>query len=332
MQKIFLPLTLGPLTLKHRIIIPPMANRTAGLNGQVTSALLKHYDNLTNSGLASLIIVEHAYVNLNGKASLKSPQLSLGENADQAGLKTLVKLIKTNNCFVFAQLNHAGSSADVSLTALKGPSAIIHPNDTRLPQALTHQEIKAIINDFQASALLAYHLGFDGVEIHAAHGFLLNQFLSERTNQRTDEYGGNLINRQRFLTEVVLALKQVLPRDFPLLVRLTAEDFSLPGINFTDTIATAELLAKLKVTAIDISGSFYGYRHPNLPQVGYFQATTAAVKQVTDLPVILTGGIKDLATANELLSNKKADLIGIGRTILKNPDWIKKNLVFRNQD
>lgn len=326
MSKVFQPLKINNLNLKHRIIIPPMATRTAGNNGEVTEATLKHYQRLTESKLVSLIILEHAYVNRQGKASLRSPQLSLGSNADQVGLKKLINLVLDNDAYFLAQLNHAGSSADVSLDYLKGPSAIVNPKETRLPQALTEQEIKTIIEDFKNSALLAYNLGFNGIEIHGAHGFLVNQFLSPLTNQRNDYYGGSLTNRQNFLLEIIRAIKNELPADFPVFVRLAATDFHPDGISLADTIDTARKLSDLNIAALHISGSFFGYNHPNLTPPGYFKEITSTLKASLKLPIILTGGITSLAEAETLLEKEAADLIGIGRKVLQNPKWIKDNL------
>ena len=167
--------------------------------------------------------------------------------------------------------------------------------------------------------------GFDGVEIHSAHGYLLNQFYSPLTNKRTDEYGSsNMNNRLRLHLEIIKSVRKVVGKEYPIALRLGACDYMDGGSTIEDGVEAAKILAEAKIDLLDISGGFCGYVRPQANNQGYFQELTIAIKKVVNIPVILTGGITDSIAAEELLQDNKADMIGVGRAILKDSSWAKE--------
>jgi len=166
--------------------------------------------------------------------------------------------------------------------------------------------------------------GFDGVEIHAAHGYLLNQFFSPLTNKRSDEYGGNVKNRIRMHLEVIQAVRAAVGKDFPILLRLGVSDFTTGGTTIEDSQIAAREFEKAGVNILDISGGFSGYKVPGLTGQGYFAPLAEAIKKVVSIPVILTGGVTEALAAEKILSEGKADLIGVGRAILRDSKWAQQ--------
>ncbi|HYA86888.1 MAG TPA: NADH:flavin oxidoreductase, partial [Nitrospirota bacterium] len=224
------------------------------------------------------------------------------------------------------QINHAGSAAlkEVIGTTPLAPSAIANPRRGDMPREITEKEIGDIVNGFKDASRRAREAGFDAVEIHSAHGYLLNQFLSPLTNKRTDEYGGGISNRIRLHVQVIQAVRSAVGSDFPIQIRLGASDYTEGGTTIEDSITAAQALEMAGVDIIHISGGFVGYTPPGLAGQGYFAPLSEAIKRAISLPVILTGGITDIAAAEELLAKKKADLVGVGRAILQDSTWAQR--------
>ncbi|AET69612.1 NADH:flavin oxidoreductase [Desulfosporosinus orientis DSM 765] len=320
------PLQAGPLTLKNRLIMPPMATAKADPEGKVSPALLDYYQEKSQGGYLSLIIIEHSFVHADGKASNR--QLSVSDDNLIDGLKKLAQVIQSNGSKTVMQINHAGShtAPEITHSVPVAPSAVPHPRRNNLPEELARKEIAAIIKSFQEAARRTKEAGFDGVEIHAAHGYLLNQFFSPLTNKRTDEYGGNVHNRIRIHLQIIEEIRSAVGDDFPILLRLGAMDFKDGGITIEDSQIAAQAFEKAGVNLLDISGGFSGYMIPGLTGQGYFVSLTEAIKNVVSIPVILTGGITDVYSAERLLLEEKADLIGVGRAILNDSKWAERAL------
>jgi 2,4-dienoyl-CoA reductase-like NADH-dependent reductase (Old Yellow Enzyme family) len=191
---------------------------------------------------------------------------------------------------------------------------------------LGKDEISKIVHLFAAAAGRVKAAGFDGVELHSAHGFLLNQFFSPLTNQRHDEYGGEIINRIRIHLEIVRAVREVVGPDYPVFVRLGASDYCANGVTIDDSVVAAPNLEAAGVDALDVSGGFCGFNIPGTSGQGYFAPLTEALRQAATMPVVLTGGIKDARTADRLLQEGKADLIGVGRAIMADSFWAKREM------
>ena len=318
------PLQAGALTLSNRLIMPPMATAKTE-DGKVNQGILAHYNEKSKGGYFSLIIIEHSYVNREGKAH--PGQLSIADDQVLEGLLHLVDVIHQNGSKAVMQISHAGSGTkqEVIDKTPVAPSSIPHPLLRTTPKELNIQEIKEIIQDFQDAARRVKLAGFDGVEIHSAHGYLLNQFFSPLTNKRTDEYGGLLHNRIRLHLEIIAAVRTAVGNDFPLLLRLGACDYQKGGITLEDSQKAAREFAQAGVDILDITGSFLGFNAPpGISGQGYFAPLAEAIKQVVAIPVILTGGIIEPQAAEKLLASGKADLIGVGRAVLQDSLWAKR--------
>lgn len=325
------PLQAGSLSLTNRLVMPPMATARAEADGTVTQAVLDYYEEKSKGGYFSLIIIEHSFINQQGKAH--KAQLSAADDNMVENLKKLADIIRRNSSKGVLQISHAGSAAtkEVTGTIPVGPSAVAKPRkagevgEPVIPHELTKKEITDIVADFKAAARRIKEAGFDGVEIHGAHGYLLSQFFSPLSNRRTDEYGGTVLNRIRFHLEVIRAIQEAVGNDFPILLRLGASDYMEGGISIEDSITAAREFEKAGISILDISGGFCGSTLPDSAGVqGYFAPLTQAIKKAVSIPVILTGGISQADATEQLLADEKADLIGVGRVVLKDSSWAKQ--------
>lgn len=326
MNNLLKTLKVGNIELSNRLVMPPMATAKSQGDGKVSEDILNYYKEKSEGGYISLIIIEHSFINQQGKAS--NGQLSVAEDNDLEGLKKLAKIVQNNGSKVVMQINHAGGAATTEVTGTKpvGPSAVANSRfkEKELPHELSIEEIKEIIKDFGRAALLTKEAGFDGVEIHSAHGYLLNQFFSPLSNKRTDEYGGDVNNRIRIHLEVIKAVKEAVGDDFLILLRLGAADYIEGGTEISDSVIAAKKFETAGVHILDISGGFNGYIIPNASEQGYFWPLTEAIKKAVSIPVILTGGITEATAAEKLLKEGKTDLIGVGRAILKDSKWAQR--------
>ena len=324
MSYLLKPLENCKLTLNNRLVMPPMATSKSEEDGRVSKEILDYYDEKSRGGYISLIIIEHSFITLRGKASER--QLSVAEDSTVKDLKELAKIIHKNGSKTVMQINHAGSAASKRVIGVDpvGPSAIANPRIGNVPMELTKKEINNIIEEFKNAARRVKEAGFDGVEIHSAHGYLLNQFFSPLTNIRADEYGGELLGRIKIHLEVIKAVREVVGNEFPILLRLGASDYMEGGSTIEDSKIAALEFEKAGVDILDISGGFCGYIIPGDTSQGYFSLLTEAIKEVVSIPVLLTGGITQVSAAEKLLSSGKADLIGVARAIYKDSKWAKK--------
>lgn len=316
----------GTLTLSNRLIMPPMATAKSEQDGRVSQEIIDFYNEKSDGGYFSLIIIEHSFISQEGKASKN--QLSIADDTVIDGLKRLASIIHKNGSKTVMQINHSGSGADEKITGMApiGPSPVTNPRLGGTPRELTKDEIINIIRLFRDAAIRVKEAGFDGVEIHSAHGYLLNQFFSPLTNKRTDEYGGNVQNRIRIHLQIIEAVSAAVGKDFPILLRLGASDFTEGGTPIEDSQIAAREFEKAGVKILDISGGFCGYSVNGLTGQGYFAPLSEAIKKVISIPVILTGGITEAQIAEELLSNGKADLIGVGRAVLNDSNWARHTI------
>lgn len=323
MPRLLEPMQIDSLILTNRLVMPPMATAKAGPDGKVNQAILDYYDEKSHGGYISLVIIEHSFISPEGRAH--PSQMSVADDSVINGLRDLSNVIHRNGPKTVMQLNHAGSRANETITGLAavGPSAISNPREGIIPQELSQTAIAGIVQAFHDAAVRVKRAGFDGVEIHSAHGYLLNQFLSPLTNQRQDEFGGTLIKRARLHLEVIKAVRAAVGKDFPVLLRLGAADFIDGGTTIADSQVAAQAFEKAGVDIIDISGGMLGYIIPGLSGQGYFAPLSEAIKKVVSIPVILTGGITEVQAAEQLLAAGQADLIGVGRAILKDSKWAR---------
>ncbi len=319
------PIAINHIELHNRLVMPPMATAKATEDGKVTPQLCHYYEEKAAGGYIGLIITEHSYVNLASKAG--KGQLSIAEDGDVQGLEQLVRSIHQMGSKVMAQISHAGGAAKREVTGcpVLGPSAVPMPKTCFVPSEMSLADIQNVIADFAAAALRAKKAGFDGVEIHSAHGYLLNQFYSPLANQRQDAYGPqSLEGRLRLHLEIIQAIRQKVGTQYPVALRLGACDCMDGGTTLEDSVLAAQILEQAGIDLLDISGGFSGYTHPCVSSQGYFSEWTEAIKKAVHIPVLLTGGIVDAQAAESLLTQGKADLIGVGRAILKDSLWPQK--------
>lgn len=318
------PLDNDKLYLKNRLVMPPMATSKSEPDGKVSTEILNYYNEKSQGGYISLIIVEHSYVAKQGKADGR--QMSVADDNVIENLRKLAETIHRNGSKAVMQINHAGSAASMDITGYEpvGPSAVKNPRKGNIPKELSRDEIKNLINSFKNAAVRVKKAGFDGVEIHSAHGYLLNQFFSPLTNKRTDEYGGDVMGRIRIHLEIIKAVREAVGSEFPILLRLGASDYIEGGSTIEHSKIAAVEFEKAGIDILDISGGFCGYVLPGAAEEGYFSSLTEEIKKVVSIPVILTGGITKAETAERLISEGKADLIGVARAIYKDSYWAKK--------
>ncbi len=317
------PLDTPKIYLKNRLVMPPMATSKSNEDGKATKDLLDYYDEKSKGGYLSLVIVEHSFISPEGKAS--AGQLSISDDFLIKDLSKLADIIHKNDTKAMMQINHAGITAKKEVTDLDnvGPSCIPFPGTDNIPKMLTKNEISKIIEQFAAAALRVKKAGFDGVEIHACHGYLLNQFFSPLTNQRTDEYGKDIDGRMKLHLDVIKAVREVVGGNYPVLLRFGASDYMEGGTTIDDAKIAALEFEKAGIDILDISGGLCRYTVPSLPKQNFFAPLSHAMKQVVKIPVILTGGIWNANIAEQLLTDNKADLIGVGRALLKDSLWAK---------
>ena len=326
MKQLHRPIHIGQLELKNRVVMPPIATYRSTEDGKVTDEMLAYYGERARHGHVGLIVTEHSYITLKGKA--KARQLSIASDADVDGLRKLTEAIHQNGTKAFAQLNHAGSAAMRSVSGMPAiaPSALPlpvtpPPGGDELPRELTAAEIGTIVREFSDAALRAKAAGYDGVEIHSAHGYLLNQFYSPLTNKRLDDYGGSLENRLRFLLETVRAVRDAVGSAYPISVRLGGCDYMAGGSTIADSVKASVLLQDAGINLLSVTGGMCRYTRAGHAEAGYFQDMSSAIKKNTTIPVLLTGGVKTVEDAESLLLNRAADMIGVGRAMMQNPNW-----------
>jgi 2,4-dienoyl-CoA reductase-like NADH-dependent reductase (Old Yellow Enzyme family) len=325
MANLLTPLSFSGLTLRNRIVMPPMWSGQASPEGGVTENIIEYHRVRAAAG-CGLIIVEHSFVHPRGRHT--PTQIGVYSDNLIEGLRRLAAAIQAEGAAAALQISHAGSrvSSEV-LGGLKpvAPSAVRHPYepDGEVPEALTKSQIQEIVSAFGSAGARARNAGFDAVEIHAAHGFLLSEFLSPLTNQRTDEFGGNVENRSRMHVEVLLEVRRRIGPKFPVFVRLGAHDETPGGLELEDACRTAVRLADGGADLIDVSGGLQGSRGAN-KDPGYFVPYAQAIKARITVPVIVTGGIREPAHADRIVRDGHADLVGIGRGMLEDADWARK--------
>ena len=310
------PLEVKGLRLKNRIAMPPMHTGLATRKGAVTGRLVEHY--VKRAKALGLLIVEHSYVSLDGKLSER--QLGIYDDKLVKGLRKLANSVHEVGTPVVVQINHAGSRTTMEVTGTQP----IAPSPNENARELEINEIEALVDAFAMAAGRAMKAGFDGVEVHGAHGFLLNQFFSPLANKRRDRYGGSLENRMSFPLEVVERVKEKVG-DKLLLYRLGADDLDPAGTQIEDSQKFAVRLEEAGVDIIDVSGGLGGSRPEQLQRrQGYYVPQAQQIKKVVGVPVIGVGGIKEPQYADSLIQKGRVDLVAVGREILKDPDWASK--------
>jgi NADPH2 dehydrogenase len=312
---LFSPYTIKDVTLKNRIVMSPMCMYSShNEDGRVENWHLTHYVSRA-VGQVGLIMVEATAVTPQGRIS---PQdLGIWSDDHILGLKKLVNMIKENGAKTSIQIAHAGRKATVD-GEIVAPSAIAFNDRMKLPKELTTDEVKETVVAFREGARRAMEAGFDIIELHGAHGYLINEFLSPLTNKREDEYGGSFDNRYRFLSEVIEAVKEVW--DGPLFVRVSANDYDANGLTPEDYVEYAKRMKAQGVDLIDVSsGAVVPAAIPVFP--GYQVGFAEQIKHGADIATGAVGLITTGNQAEEILRNNRSDLIFVARELLRDPYW-----------
>jgi 2,4-dienoyl-CoA reductase-like NADH-dependent reductase (Old Yellow Enzyme family) len=299
-----------------------MGTGYAGFEGEVTEKLLKHYaDRSSNLGL---LIVEHSFIAPQGRMSTN--QLGIYSDDLIPGLTRLVEVVHENGTPIAIQLNHGGGMSSSEITGYKpmAPSSVMHPHrGVEIPHQLSLVEIEDIIDYYRNAARRGFEAGFDAIQVHGAHGYLLGQFHSPITNKRLDDYGGPLVNRVRLSRRIVEEVKQELGSNFPVLYRIGVEDSLLypGGLTLKEGVEAAKMIVEAGVDIIDVSGGLGGGRPEYLKGPGFYVPHAAAVKEVVDIPVIGVGGIQTAEEADRIIMSGRVDLVAVGRAYLSEPKW-----------
>jgi 2,4-dienoyl-CoA reductase-like NADH-dependent reductase (Old Yellow Enzyme family)/thioredoxin reductase len=328
-KNLFSPFRMGNVELKNRIVMPPMATHYAGEDGAITDRHIAYYLRRVKGGVG-YVTSEHTGVLKQGRAF---PNMALIDSDRQiSSFKRLVEAIHQEGGKIVIQINHAGRQTSASFTGspIVAPSAVPCPVRKEMPKELTPEEIQEIVAAFGEAARRVKETGADGVEIHMAHGYLLNQFLSPFSNHRTDEYGGDPERRMRAPLEVLRTVRNQVGPDFLVLCRLSADEYVEGGLRLEDTKEIARALERSGADGLHISAcvaaSGYLNHPPYYAEEGVFAHLAQGVKSVVGIPVITVGRIRTPALANRVLEENKADLVSMGRALIADPNMPIKAL------
>ncbi len=328
-ENLFSPFSIGSLNLANRLVMPPMATNYASPEGFVTERQIDYYVERARGGVG-YITVEHTGILPQGKASPKMLMISSDEH--ELHIRKLVEAVQTAGSKIVVQINHAGRQTFAAVTGspIIGPSPIPALPNMETPHELTAAEIEALVQAYAAAAGRVKQTGADGVEIHMAHGYLLCSFLSPFSNKRQDQYGGDLAGRARFPLQVLKSVRDCVGADFPIICRLSGDEYVEGGMKIEETKQIAGFLAMAGADALHISAcnaaSSYLNHPPYYVQEGVFVHLAEGVKSAVDIPVIAVGRIRTPALAERCIREGKADLISMGRALIADPMEIRSAL------
>lgn len=322
------PGKIGDMTTMNRVVFPAMGTMFPDTDGFVTDMLINYHVARAKGG-CGLNIVELSAVHRTSKGART---LGVFDDKFIPGLTELASAIKEAGGKACLQLGHFGRQTNSSSTGMPivAPSAIPCPVCQEMPRELTIDEIKELIKAFGDAALRAKKAGFDAVEIHGAHGYLISAFMSPYSNKRTDEYGGSFENRARFALEVIDDVRKKVGKDFPVIYRLSADELVEGGLTIEDSKKEAKLFEEAGIDALDVSIGVYetlAYSTPTIDLPPGFNVDNAAsIKSVVSIPVIATGRINDPILAEKIIDDGKADFVNIGRGQIADPEFVNKTM------
>lgn len=326
-ENIFNPLTVKNMTIKNRIVMTPMGTNYGEQNGEMSFLHMDYYEQRAKGGVG-LIIVENASVD-SPQGSNGTTQLRIDHDNYIPRLFKLCETVHSHGACIAVQINHAGASALSSRINMQPVSASNLPSKKggEIPRPLQKEEITAIVKKYGEAARRAQVAGFDAVEIHAGHSYLISQFLSPTTNNRTDEFGGSKENRARFAKIVMDEVRSQVGPMFPIMIRISADELVEGGNTLEDTLELLEYFAE-EADIIDVSagltGSIQYQIDANYLKDGWRSFMAKAVKEKFNKPVITTGNIRNPKIAEKILEDGDADLIGMGRGLIAEPEWVNK--------
>lgn len=324
---LFQPFTLRTMTVKNRIVMMPMGSDLAGHNGQMSDEHIKYYEQRARGG-AGLILVENICVTF-PQGSNGATQLRIDHDCYIPRLYTLAEVCHRHGACVGIQLNHAGASAMSSRTGMQPVSASNIPSKEggEIPRKLTKVELFSIAQDYGVAAQRAVNAGFDLVEIHAGHSYLISQFLSPLMNDRTDEFGGSVENRARFCRLVIVEVRKAVGPKVPISLRLSVDELVEGGNTLEDCLEYLEYLSDeidLFNTSAGLNQSIQYQIDANYLKDGWRSYMAKAVRDKFHKPTIAMGNIRDPQIADDIIARGDADFIGLGRGLIADPDWCNK--------
>ncbi len=326
-QHIFSPMTIRHMTVKNRIVMMPMGTNFGEQNGEMSFLHINYYEQRAKGG-TGLLIVENASVD-SPQGSNGTTQLRIDSDNYIPRLYKLCENVHKHGACIAIQINHAGASAMSSRIGMQPVSASDVPSKEggEIPRPLTKEEILNIVRKYAEAARRAQICGFDAVEIHAGHSYLISQFLSPIYNKRTDEFGGSAENRTRFAHMILEAVRKQVGPHFPIFLRISADELMEGGNTLEDTLAYLEYLEK-EVDVFDVScglnGSIQYQIDANYLPDGWRSYMARAVKEKFGKPCIAVGNIRHPQIAEEILAKGDADFIGMGRGLIAEPEWVNK--------
>jgi len=329
-QKLFSPIKLGSLELPNRFVVPPMATNLAHEDGTVSQALIDYWEARAKGGWG-LLIVEFTAIDPLGKVGPCHPCLWSDTFID--GLKKLTDAVHKYGARIAIQLSHTGRQTTQQIIGIPGAqpvsaSPIPCPLEREMPRELSPEEVYELIERFGDAALRARDAGFDAVEIHGAHGYLLAQFMSAYSNKRVDEFGGGLHNRMRFPIEVIHNIRRKIGPSFPLMFRMSGEERVPGGRTLDESRVIARMIEEAGIDALDVSvgvsGSSQYIIAPSVLPPGFLLSSSQEIKKAVSVPVIAVGRINHPLLAEDAIETGKADLIAWGRSSLADPELPNK--------
>ncbi|MEZ9629286.1 NADH:flavin oxidoreductase [Vibrio breoganii] len=332
MSILFSPAQIGNMTLKNRFVRSATWENMATEEGYMTEKLYDIYEELAK-GDVGLIVT--GYANIVEDEKPNAGMMGIYNDSFIEGYKKLTDLVHQYDAKIVKQIAYGGTKTTYNLgeRVIFAPSEIPERGTNTQGKAMSKDEINLIVDAFAEASLRAKKSGFDGVEIHAAHTYLINQFLSPYYNRRDDEYGGSLENRMRFLVEIYEKTRDLVGEDFPILIKLTATEFFEGGQSFEQTRAICKKLEQLGVDAIIVSGNIHGkasemvgesFDGYTLQQEGYFHEYGHVISQDVKVPVITVGGLSDFDAIENIANNTGIDLFAVSRPLLAEPQLIKR--------
>lgn len=324
--------SIGTLNVKNRFVRSATWEGMAHEDGSCSARLVELTGELAR-GEVGLIVSSHAFVSPEGQAG--PWQLAIHDDQFIPGVAQMAKAAHDGGSTIVLQLAHAGLQAATSLTKREafGPSSL-PKDDGSVGRQMTLAEIKQTVDDFVAAAGRAKAAGFDGVQLHAAHGYLLSQFLSAYYNKRQDDFGGNIDNRTRVVLEILQRIKSTLGNDFPVLIKLNSEDFIDLGLSVEEMLQIAQMLESTGINAIELSGGtadgvsrFQPVRRGRLRSEEdevFYRNAAKRYKEVVNTPLILVGGIRSYSVAESLIQDGVTDFVSLSRPLIREPGLIAR--------
>ncbi|SEM60716.1 2,4-dienoyl-CoA reductase [Syntrophus gentianae] len=330
MKKLFETSQIGGMNLANRFVRSATWEGLATAEGGVTPRLIERMTRLARGGVG-LIISSHTYVRPEGQAT--PWQLGIYKDELIPGLSEMAGAVHKNRGRIVLQLAHAGAFAAESVID-RLPLAVSNYEglaDSPRKQ-ISRQDIEELVGAFADGARRAKAAGFDGVELHAAHGYLLSQFFSPLYNRRRDEYGGSVENRARVCLEILSAIRETVGRDYPVLIKMNGQDYSRGGLVREESVQIAQLLAEVGIDAVEVSGGLLksiktSPSRPRIDQVEkevYFREDARLFKKVLTIPLILVGGIRSFEVAEQLVADGEADYISMSRPLIREPELVSR--------